>query len=123
MSKILLVEDHTYTHQLLRTLLEIEGFQVAACSNPLETTVLEAVSKEQPQVVLMDVHLKSANGIELLKKIRALSNLDQPKVIMLSGEDLQYECLQAGADGFLLKPFAPAQLIRMIRQSLEKQPL
>lgn len=114
MAKVLLIEDDATMLSLLRTLLEIEGFQVAILSAPDD--LLAKVHQLSPQVIVLDVHLKNASGIELLRQIRQDADLRACRVLMASGMDLAEECRLAGADGFLMKPFMPDDLIRQVRQ-------
>jgi two-component system OmpR family response regulator len=114
MPKIFLAEDDYTMLSLLRTLLKLEGYTTTA---PLDTEdVLEAVHREQPDVILMDVHLTQGNGIDILRAIRQDHRLDSTLVLMQSGMNLETECLAAGANGFLLKPYMPDALIGRLKQ-------
>lgn len=112
MQKILLLEDDATMKSLLKTLLEIEGFQVLYPAALTELSIFDALTTYQPDVLLMDVHLMGINGLDLVKKMPS----DRPyRILMTSGMDVEIECAQAGADGFLLKPYAPEELIRRMR--------
>ncbi|MBI3159274.1 MAG: response regulator [Chloroflexi bacterium] len=116
MAKVMLVEDDPTMISLLRTLLEIEGFVV----QPLDhfTDVPESIRAGQPDVVLMDVHLKGADGLEILKTLRASAEIQQPKVILTSGLDFRHAAMSAGANEFVLKPYMPDELIEKIKHQL-----
>jgi DNA-binding response OmpR family regulator len=116
MPKILLAEDDATMLSLLKTLLKMEGFDTVPLGE--RENVLEAVHREQPDVVLLDVHLTQGNGIQLLREIRLDHTLDQTLVIMQSGMNLADECKAAGANDFLLKPYMPDTLIGSIKQGL-----
>jgi two-component system response regulator AdeR len=118
MTKIALIEDDDTMRSLLKTLLEIEAFQVVSF-DPVENP-LEKLSSEQPDVLLLDVHLKYGNGINLLKTIRETDDLNSLVVLMTSGMDLEATCLKYGANGFLLKPYMPDDLINWIRSVKNK---
>ncbi len=115
MIKILLVEDHAHTQQLLRTFLELEGYQVLTPSSPDPQKIMTIVQQEHPAVLILDAHLRDISGIEVLAHLRGSSLEFQPKVILISGEDLGVESHKAGADAFLLKPFAPDKLLHIIK--------
>lgn len=117
MTKVFLVEDDHTMLTLLSTLLRFEGFVVL---QPPEddhlTSVYEFIQREKPNLVLLDVHLRQFNGLELLKLIRENKDLSSMNVIMSSGMDLRERCLENGASDFILKPYMPDELIRMIHK-------
>lgn len=109
----MLVEDDASMRMLLKTLLEIEGRTVVSyyeVKNP-SGSILEMVRREHPAAVLLDVHLRDASGIDVLRDIRADVSLNDIKVIMSSGMDVKDECMDAGASDFLLKPYMPDELL------------
>ena len=99
----MLVDDDRTMVKLLKTLLELDGFEVfvARQGNTLIETALEA----SPDVFLMDYHLPDSTGAELVRQIRANNTLADIPVIIASGMDVEEEVLAAGADAFLVKPF------------------
>jgi DNA-binding response OmpR family regulator len=116
MNKIMLVEDDATMLSLLQTLLQMEGFEVSqVCADELEEIVLE-IRQENPALILIDVHLRQISGLEILKQIRQDDELRDIFVLMSSGMDVGHKCLQAGADGFILKPYMPDELIKKIRE-------
>ena len=112
--RITLVEDDHTMRRLLKTVLELEGYQVAACMEKSETDIASNIVDDKPEVVILDVHLASADGLAIVKQIRQCIG-DSTKVIMTSGLPLKQECIQAGADDFLEKPFMPDELISLIQ--------
>ncbi|MCX6064561.1 MAG: response regulator [Chloroflexi bacterium] len=116
MPKIMLAEDDMTMLYLLKTLLRMEGYETIALNE--QEDVLVAVHREQPDVILLDVHLTQGNGVDFLRAIRSDRNLDKMVVIMQSGMNLMDECRVAGADTFLLKPYMPEVLIDAIRDGL-----
>lgn len=120
--KVLLIEDDTTMLSLLRTLLGMEGFDVAALEFDTDLdSILAFIRAEQPEAVLMDVNLRQVNGIELLKAIRKDELVHSTRVIMTSGMDVGDRCLEQGADAFILKPYMPDELIQQIRRVLPEQ--
>jgi CheY-like chemotaxis protein len=114
MPKIFLAEDDRTIISLLKTLLGMEGFQVVV-STGKGSDLIEAVRREMPAIVLMDIFLGEENGIDLVRKLRRMPDLAGTKMIMTSGMDLQEECLAAGANDFLLKPYMPEELVRKLK--------
>ena len=117
--KVMLVEDDETMLSLLQTLLQFEGYQVTVSGHArtLED-IVERIRQEKPSVILLDVNLRYLNGFDLLRDIRADNELNSIRVLMSSGMDYHVECMEAGADGFLLKPYMPDELIQMIRKQL-----
>jgi len=116
MKKVMLVEDDATMMGLLNTLLEMEGFGVVKITEDDPEKLLDTIRQERPALVLMDVHLRQVNGFDLLRMIKGEDDTKDVKVLMSSGIDFSTECEQAGADGFILKPYMPDALIMQIRQ-------
>lgn len=116
MKKVMLVEDDATMLGLLTMLLEMEGFGVVRLAEDDPEKLLDTIRQERPALVLMDVHLRLVNGFDLLSKIKGEDDIKDVKVLMSSGIDFHSECNQAGADGFILKPYMPDALIQQIRQ-------
>lgn len=115
MPKVLLAEDDQTMVALLKTLLKMEGYQVAVLD--AEADIAKAAIQTKPDVLLMDVHLLHHNGMEELAKLRALPGGESVRVIMTSGLDFKEQCLKLGANGFLQKPFMPDDLLSALRNS------
>ena len=113
--RVMLVEDDPSMQSLLRTLLELEGFQVSVPGNKPESELLATIRAEQPDVILLDVNLRDVSGIEVLRKLRSGEEANHTRVIMTSGMDVRDESMNAGANDFLLKPYMPSELIRKLR--------
>ncbi|MCX8023856.1 MAG: response regulator, partial [Thermanaerothrix sp.] len=98
-----------------RQLLELEGYLVITPSSPDPQKISAIIQQEHPALVILDAHLQEVSGVEILSHLRGSSLNFQPKIILTSGEDLGVESYKAGADAFLLKPFAPEKLLHMIK--------
>ena len=119
MHKILLIEDDRTMLSLLSTFLEIEGFLTSSMSGEAGAEeILRRTRNEKPELILMDVHLPGVNGFDLLQRMRKDESLKSTRVIMSSGMNLSIESRQAGADGFIQKPYMPDELVRKIRETL-----
>jgi DNA-binding response OmpR family regulator len=112
--KILILEDNAMMRSLLQTLLELENFQVACATFPLNDPI-KAIQQTMPDIILMDINLPGINGLSLLEMIRTSDDLKNIKVIMSSGSDLKQESLKAGADSYLMKPYMPDELIHLVK--------
>jgi len=119
MHKIMLVEDDRTMLSLLSTLLQMEGFVVIPAKEDSIESVMASINQEKPSLVLLDVNLHQFNGLDLLHGIREEPDLKGIRVVMSSGMDYTTECLQEGADNFILKPYMPDDLIQMIRNTLK----
>jgi len=118
MAKIMLIEDDLSMISLLSTLLQMEGYCVAKSNDHSLDKVVEAIKEEKPELLLLDVHLHQFTGFELLDQLRSDGTLKDVRVLMMSGLDLKEECLQGGADDFILKPYMPDDLIGKIHKVL-----
>jgi DNA-binding response OmpR family regulator len=117
-NKIMLVEDDATMQAVLRTLLEIEGFQVTLA--PVKSQLgelVQTIRDAKPDVVLLDVHLRDISGYDVVQGLRAGSDSAQVRVIMTSGMDVKERCMASGADDFLLKPYMPDELMKKLRPS------
>ncbi len=113
MAKVLLAEDDTTMVSLLKTLLKMEGFEVAALETG--TDVPAQVRQQCPDILFLDVHFGNQSGVDIIRTIRKNRDLPYLRVIMTSGMSMQEECMSAGANSFLLKPFSPDDLIRLLK--------
>jgi DNA-binding response OmpR family regulator len=109
MEKVLLADDDFTMVTLLKTLLGMEGYQVATL---LDKTgdVLDNIRCEKPDVLLIDIYLGDRNGMDVVRQIRETPDMKDLRIIMVSGIDKTEECLAAGANAFLLKPYMPEEL-------------
>jgi len=114
MSKVLLADDDYTMVTLLKTLLGMEGYQVATLLDK-PGDILENIRLEKPDIMLIDIFLGSCNGLDIVRQIRELPELNGIRIIMASGIDKTEECLAAGADAFLLKPYMPNELFEKLR--------
>ncbi len=114
MRRILLADDDYTMVTLLRTLLDMEGYQVSTLMDKAGD-ILENIRQAKPDVLLIDIFLGDRNGLDIVRQIRQMPNLNNIRIIMVSGIDKTNECLAAGADVFLLKPYMPNELFEILR--------
>jgi CheY-like chemotaxis protein len=101
---------------LLKTLLKMAGFDVVALQ--ADADVLAAARVENPDVLLLDLHLANQSGLDILDQIRGAQDVRDLPVVMSSGSNAKEECLHHGANGFLLKPYMPDDLINILNQTI-----
>ena len=121
-SRVLVVEDHDDTREMLKTVLEMNGFVVCEAIDG-ESAVRTAVA-EQPDIILMDVSLPVMDGVSVARSIRSQPIIGQVPIILLSGWNepaRQREAFSAGCTDYLIKPVDPDHLVTTIRSWLEPQ--
>jgi len=119
--KILVIEDDKFLRELISQKLLHEGYGIAEATDGEKG--LEAVEKEKPDLVLLDLILPGVDGFEVLAKMKEDSTMAQIPVIILSNlgqkDDIE-KGLKMGAVDYLIKAhFTPAEIIEKIRVVLE----
>jgi DNA-binding response OmpR family regulator len=120
MLKVMLIEDDPTMVSLLTMLLNLEGYLVKTPTNTHMDGLLKSILKERPNIALVDVNLQQGNGLDLLREIRREPGIKGTRILMCSGLDFREECIQAGADGFILKPFMPDELLKLIHTTIQQ---
>ena len=116
--RVLVVDDDPNTLRLVRDALAAAGFAPAVTSG--EGDLGQIVRREKPQLILLDLMLPGADGIELL---RTLPELADVPVIFISGygrDETVARALEAGAADYLVKPFSPTELTARVRAALRR---
>ncbi len=118
--RVMIADDHGLIRQGIRRLLEFEEdvAVVAEASNGQEA--LSHVSVLKPDVLLLDVHMPEMSGIQVLKRL--VEAQSTTRVIMLTMADdpeTLFECIQTGAQGYLLKDSDTVDLISAIREVMK----
>jgi two-component system, OmpR family, KDP operon response regulator KdpE len=119
-SAILLVEDDPALRRALRTTLRSRDFEVLEAATGESAIVVAA--DQRPDVVILDLGLPDLDGLQVLRQIRAFSDVP---VIVLTARDEQSEkvrSLDAGADDYVTKPFDTEELLARIRAALRRVP-
>jgi len=117
MKRIVIVDDDPQMGHLLRLLFEMEGYEVFVARQYQD--ILPTIRQAQPDVVLMDVRVQGRETLDLLREMRRDENLARIPVVMTSGMNCQRECLEAGANRFILKPFVPNEMVRTVDSLVE----
>lgn len=109
----MLVEDNPEMGRLMRFLFELEGYRVVFTDT--YENILPLVQQTLPDAILMDVNIKGRETIDLIQRVRALDGRAAGTfLIMTSAMDCYLQCLRAGANQFILKPFLPDQVVKEI---------
>ena len=115
---ILVVDDEPRIIEAVAMNLELEGYRVSGASNGYEA--LKKLTKEVPDLVVLDVMMPEMDGFETLRKIREVSTVP---VIMLTvkGEETdKVKGLDLGADDYVTKPFSPKELVSRVKAVLRR---
>lgn len=104
-NKILLIEDDPMIARMYQRKFEKEGFQITLAFNGEEG--MEALKKEKPDIILLDIMMPKMNGIEVLKAVKANQDLKEIPVVMLTNlgdrpEDVE-KCKELGAVDYWVK--------------------
>jgi len=116
--RILIVDDDAASRALLLRMLSVAGYNCLEADNAKDALTL--IHKEKPDVLVLDFKMPDMDGTEALKQVRSdpNPNIAQLPVIMLTGHgESEVECLQAGADDFVIKPVK----IEVLRARIEAQ--
>ena len=118
---ILVVEDEKEIRELLAHYLRKEGFAPILAADG--EAALSAVRKERPDLVLLDIMLPKADGLEVLRAIRSDAGLAQTPVVMLTAKGDETDRvvgLELGADDYVPKPFSPREVVARIKAILRR---
>ena len=118
--RVLLADDNADMRAYVARLLESQGYVVEAVGDGEAALVSARATK--PDLVLTDVMMPKLDGFDLLRAIRAEAKLADLPVIMLSaraGEEAKVEGLEAGADDYLVKPFAARELLARVNANIQ----
>lgn len=110
---ILVVEDDPSIRKLITTTLKAHEYRYLSAANG-QSAILEA-SSHNPDIVLLDLGLPDMDGVEIIRKIRAWSNMPIIVISARSEDSDKIEALDAGADDYLTKPFSVEELLARLR--------
>ena len=120
MSQVLIVDDSRSIRELLSRVLINAGYKVTSANDGKHG--LATAQTTDFDLVITDINMPLMNGIELLKSLRALPKYAFKPILILTTEfsqDMKIKGKEAGATGWMVKPFDPAKLIEITRRILK----
>lgn len=116
--KILVIDDDEDILDAVQMLLETDGFQVSTSTN---ADTLEHLSKDYPDLILLDVLLSGQDGREFAKKLKSKENTKNIPIVMMSAHPTAHKTIKAYmADDFIAKPFDSDFLMDKIKSHLHQ---
>jgi len=114
----LAIDDDTNVLKLIKANLLLEGFDVITAANGFEG--IQAFEDSDPAVILLDVMMPGMDGLEVIRKIRAISNV--PIIMLTAKDDTQtlQQALSLGADDFISKPFSLRELTARVKSKVRR---
>jgi len=120
-TKIIIVEDDPDICEILEYNLEQESFDVVIFHDGKQA--LEAITKDTPDLLLLDLMLPGLNGLEIARIIRKDEQISNIPIIMITARSQEMDVLQGlelGADDYITKPFRPREVIARIKALLRR---
>ncbi|HWZ57022.1 MAG TPA: response regulator [Verrucomicrobiae bacterium] len=117
MKKILIVDDSVGMVRMIQSVLEKEGYKAIGISDPSQ--VERTIDSEAPSLILLDVVMPERNGFQVCRALKNSQAYKSIPVIVVSGKSTpsdRYWAEQQGANGYVAKPFDPAELLREVRR-------
>lgn len=118
MSKVLIVDDAAFMRMMLKDILEKNGFDVVG-EAPNGLKAVELYQNVRPDIVTMDITMPDMDGIEAVKRIKAIDS--SAKIIMCSAmgqQNMVMDAIKAGARDFIVKPFQGDRVVEAINKVL-----
>ncbi len=116
---VLVVEDEPIILRLLQVNLRLQGFEVVACSNGEDA--LRRAEERPPDVVVLDIVLPGIDGFEVCRRLRASAATADVPVLMVTAQaqaEDRERGYALGVQGYVTKPFEPAELVVLVRDAL-----
>jgi two-component system, OmpR family, KDP operon response regulator KdpE len=117
-SRVLVVDDEPQITRVLRTVLSSQGYQVRTASEG--EAALTNFAEFRPELVITDLYMPHMDGIELCKRIRAMSTVPIIVLSVKGEERTKVEALDSGADDYVTKPFGIDELLARVRAALRR---
>ena len=117
--KILIVDDSESIREVVSFTLENEGFEVLVANDG--TDALKFLDGREIDMIITDLHMPEMDGITLIKHVRAMDVYQRIPILFLTTESQtakKMEAKEAGATGWIIKPFVPAKLIAALQKVL-----
>jgi two-component system KDP operon response regulator KdpE len=116
--RILVCDDEPQILRALQVILNDAGFEVATASSA--TQALDSASVRPPEAAIVDLILPDRDGVEVVRSIRAWSDMPILLLSAVTEEAEKVRAFEAGADDYLTKPFGPDELVARLRALLRR---
>jgi DNA-binding response OmpR family regulator len=116
--RVLVVDDEPTVREVVATYLEREGYDVEVLAEG--GTVIEAIERFRPDLLVLDVMLPVRSGFDLVRELRTQSSLPVILLTARSDETDRVLGLELGADDYIVKPFSPRELAARVRSVLRR---
>ena len=117
-SRVLVVDDEPQITRVLRTVLSSQGYQVRTAAEG--ESALSNFKEWNPELVITDLYMPHMNGVELCRRIRAVSSVPIIGLSVKGEERTKVEALDSGADDYVTKPFGIEELMARVRAALRR---
>jgi len=114
--KVLVIDDDPMTCNLVETILQMENYQTTSVNAVDNKGIIPILESENPDILLLDFHLGTQETLEYLVNIRADETWQNLPILMTSAIDRSQECIEAGANDFILKPFNWQEMTQRINK-------
>src|SRR5215467_15775511 len=118
-SRVLVVDDEPQITRVLRTVLSSQGYQVRTAAEG--EAALSNFAEFRPELVITDLYMPHMDGVELCKRIRAMSAVPIIVLSVKGEERTKVEALDCGADDYVTKPFGTDELLARVRAALRRR--
>src|SRR6202167_851618 len=112
-ARVLVVDDEPQITRVLKTVLTSQGYQVRTAAEG--ETALTSLSEWHPELVITDLYMPRMDGVELCRRIRAVSSIPIIVLAVKGEERIKVEALDSGADDYVTKPFGADELLARVR--------
>ncbi|AKU91616.1 PAS domain-containing sensor histidine kinase [Vulgatibacter incomptus] len=117
--RVLVVDDDPLVHQLLRSDLEAEGFDVLLAMDGVEA--LSVARQQTVSAIVLDIHLPKLDGWQVLSALKSDPALSRIPVVLLSVEEQRAKGFSLGACEYLVKPVEPERLLSVVNKAIQPQ--
>ena len=117
MKKILIIDDSLSMVRMIQSVVEKEGYCAIGISDP--SLIEQTIDSESPSLILLDVVMPERNGFQVCRALKNSQAYRSIPIILVSSKSTasdRYWAEQQGANGYVVKPFAPADLLREVRR-------
>jgi len=118
-SRVLVVDDEPQITRVLKTVLSSQGYQVRTAAEA--ESALSSLNEWHPELVITDLYMPRMNGVELCRRIRAMSAVPIIVLSVKGEERTKVEALDSGADDYVTKPFGTDELLARVRAALRRR--